>query len=163
MTDSGVVTRFAAGSLRAREYPAGPTATFPVEVGAEPVGRVGAVLWRLDFGPVMRDRYPASADRAFPADGEPVWLYRPDVMAGRGAGTDEWPVLDAATGAVRARAALGGEGHGGRHLVHPDGVHVPLGDGSRLTSDADGHPRRHPVDPGPAAVATGGPATGDGS
>ncbi|MEU6151849.1 hypothetical protein ABZ816_17805 [Actinosynnema sp. NPDC047251] len=148
MTDVVVVTRFEAGSLHAHGFPSGRTAVFPVGSGVEPVDHAvagdfsravyatdgelvcvdpaGVVLWRLDFGPVVRRAYLATVDGAFSADGGSVWLYRPEAMAGRGDGVDAWVVLDAATGRERARAELGTEGHGGRHFAHPDGVHVLL-------------------------------------
>ncbi|MEV0674908.1 hypothetical protein AB0I60_00155 [Actinosynnema sp. NPDC050436] len=143
-----VVTCSVDGSVRAHVFPGGHVVDFPVEAGVRPVrhaaardlgraayvtgdelvavDRTGAVLWRYGFGPVVRARYSAEGACAFSPDGGSVWLYLPDAMAGRGDGGDRWLVLDAATGEVRAQAALDSEGHGGRHFPHPDGVHVLL-------------------------------------
>lgn len=88
--------------------------------------RAGTELWRFDFGP--REDAPGSArtNCRFSFDGTVVWLYRPDMYSGHGE-SDRWFALDAATGAVLGDAALPTVGgHGGHHVVHPDGEHVLL-------------------------------------
>ncbi|WBB68609.1 hypothetical protein [Micromonospora sp. WMMD812] len=70
------------------------------------VDRDGRQLWRLDFGPRREDSYVGHVSCAFSLDGQVVWIYRPDAMAGRGAGLDRWLAVDAATGAVLAEVEL---------------------------------------------------------
>ncbi|MDA1358929.1 hypothetical protein O1R50_04805 [Glycomyces luteolus] len=88
--------------------------------------RAGAELWRFDFGPSTGERANARTNCRFSLDGTAVWLYRPDLYSGHGE-IDRWFALDAATGAILGDAALPTYGgHGGYHVVHPDGVHVLL-------------------------------------
>ncbi|GAA4581833.1 hypothetical protein GCM10023176_62730 [Micromonospora coerulea] len=61
----------------------------------------------------------------YSGDGALVWLYLPDVEAGRG-DADRWIALDAATGGPRIEHRLETTGQGGRQLATPDGQYVLL-------------------------------------
>jgi hypothetical protein len=161
VTVIGVVTRFVAGQVTAYDCSGEPAAVavFPVEPPIEPKGhavapdlrravyttdddmvcvdRDGNTVWRLAFGTRAEQRYVAAASCAFSPDGALVWLYRPDVMARRGDGPDQWVAVDAVTGDVVATAELDCVGQGGTQFAHPDGVHMLLDvgegqDGSRV-------------------------------
>ncbi len=86
----------------------------------------GGELWRFEVG--AGDGY-ARAALAFSADDRSLFLYLPNVQAGRG-GEDLWMVLDAATGTPLARHGLPTSGHGGSHH--------PLGDGRMLLDVGEG-------------------------
>ncbi|GIF09742.1 hypothetical protein [Actinoplanes siamensis] len=90
------------------------------------IGPHGDELWRFDLGPNAGN---ARTDVTFSADDALVWVYAPNVYAGRAA-QDEWIVLDAATGAVRSRRALPSSGHGGAQF--------PLRDGRMLLDVGEG-------------------------
>lgn len=94
------------------------------------VGRDGEVVWTEDFTPYSEERYGHHPGCAYSLDGEVVWVYRPDAMAGRASG-DQWVVHDAASGAVLGWHELTTVGHGGEHFVHPvDGsVYLDIGEG----------------------------------
>ncbi|MED7952078.1 hypothetical protein [Streptomyces sp. BE303] len=77
----------------------------------------GDEVWRSAFGPPSDRRFGHWSGCALSADGRAVWVYRPDVMAGRDR-PDQWVVLDAGTGALVARADLSTVGQGGRQLSH---------------------------------------------
>ncbi|MEE1822398.1 hypothetical protein PUR61_09355 [Streptomyces sp. BE20] len=77
----------------------------------------GDEVWRSAFGPPSDRRFGHWPGCALSADGRTVWVYRPDVMAGRDR-PDQWVVLDAGTGALVARADLSTVGQGGRQLSH---------------------------------------------
>ncbi|SCV54265.1 uncharacterized protein FFB14_13565 [Fusarium fujikuroi] len=108
------------------------------------VGQDSDVLWRYELEPhstVLHDHVP---DSVFSLDGSTVWVYRPDAMANRG--DDKWVALGADTGKVLAEMSLGTVGHGGQHVLHPDGQHILLDvsegqDGSSMfrATVADGH------------------------
>jgi hypothetical protein len=83
-------------------------------------------MWRFDLG-VGQDN--ARTDVAFSTDDTLIWVYVPNIYAGRG-GDDEWIVLDAATGAVRSRRPLPSQGHGGGQF--------PLRDGRMLLDVGEG-------------------------
>jgi outer membrane protein assembly factor BamB len=91
------------------------------------VDRAGTRQWRYEFGPRAEPMGNSRTGCAYAGDGSAVWLYRPDVYAGRGE-ADRWIALDAATGAVLGEAALPvpGGGQGALHHPHPDGVHMLL-------------------------------------
>ncbi|WP_062207613.1 hypothetical protein [Streptomyces sp. NBRC 109706] len=85
----------------------------------------GAEVWRSEFAPRSRERYGHRPGCALSLDGRVLWIYRPDVLAGRDR-PDRWVALDAATGAVLAQADLGTVGHGGEQLPHPAGEFMLL-------------------------------------
>ncbi|WP_335991258.1 hypothetical protein [Glycomyces sp. MUSA5-2] len=89
------------------------------------VDESGAATWRYPFG----SGRPLGAQRTtctYSRDGALVWLYLPDVYAGRGA-EDRLVLLDAATGALVDEAPLPVPGgHSASIDLHPDGVHVLL-------------------------------------
>ncbi|MFD6493043.1 hypothetical protein [Streptomyces sp. NPDC060188] len=85
----------------------------------------GAEVWRSDFEPRSEHRMGHRPGCVLSLDGSTVWVYRPDVMAGRG-GPDRWAALDAATGAVVAQTDLRTVGHGGEQFPHPVDGHVLL-------------------------------------
>ncbi|MEU6312661.1 hypothetical protein [Streptomyces sp. NPDC047014] len=85
----------------------------------------GAEVWRSELEPRSDERFGHRPGCAVSVDGRVLWVYRPDVMAGRGR-HDRWVALDAGNGAVLAQADLDTAGHGGEHLVHPADDHVLL-------------------------------------
>ncbi|MDH6224269.1 hypothetical protein [Streptomyces sp. MJP52] len=85
----------------------------------------GDEVWRWALEPWSDERFGHRPACALSADGRAVWVYRPDVMAGRGR-PDQWVALDADAGTVLARADLETVGHGGVQLVHPTSGHVLL-------------------------------------
>lgn len=89
----------------------------------------GRELWRHDLGPYGPEGGLASTGCAFSADDSQVWVYVPNAMAGRSE-NDEWLVLDAQTGALRARGELPTIGHGGEQF--------PLSDGGMLLEVGEG-------------------------
>ncbi|MFF5767025.1 hypothetical protein ACWD5B_04880 [Streptomyces tanashiensis] len=107
--------------------------------------RAGGLVWASDFEPYSDERHGHRPGCALSLDGRTVWVYRPDVMAGRG-GADQWVVHDADSGAVMARRELETVGHGAGHHVHPvDGsTYLDIGEGQdgsvilRGTARADG-------------------------
>ncbi|MGY3200293.1 hypothetical protein ACVW19_000807 [Streptomyces sp. TE5632] len=107
--------------------------------------RAGAPVWASNFEPHSDRPHGHRPGCALSADGRTVWVYRPDVMAGRG-GKDQWVVHDAGSGAVLARRELEAVGHGAGHHVHPvDGsIYLDIGEGQdgsvilRGTAGADG-------------------------
>ncbi|MFJ4501159.1 hypothetical protein [Streptomyces sp. NPDC088864] len=92
--------------------------------------RDGELLWAADFLPHSDRRLGNWPGCALSLDGRTVWVYRPDVMAGRGR-ADQWVVHDANTGEVLARHQVETAGHGGSHHVHPaDGsIYLDIGEG----------------------------------
>ncbi|WP_327135968.1 hypothetical protein OG311_38475 (plasmid) [Streptomyces sp. NBC_01343] len=90
----------------------------------------GEVAWTSSFEPHSDTPYGHRPCCALAPDARTVWVYRPDVMAGRGQ-SDQWVAYDADSGAVVARHELETSGHGGVHLVHPtDGsVYLDVGEG----------------------------------
>lgn len=107
--------------------------------------RAGELLWKSDFRPHSDRRHGHRPGCALSLDGQTVWVYRPDAMAGRG-DEDQWVVHDANSGAVLARHELGTVGHGAGHHVHPvDGsIYLDIGEGQdgsvilRGSAGADG-------------------------
>ncbi|MEV6521030.1 hypothetical protein AB0M43_03695 [Longispora sp. NPDC051575] len=85
----------------------------------------GGPVWRLDLGTGPATHHTAWSTCRYSPDGATVWVYLPDIMAGRG-DTDRWLVLDARSGAVLARADLDTTGQGGHQVPDPDGVHMLL-------------------------------------
>jgi outer membrane protein assembly factor BamB len=105
-------------------HPDGTRAVFATRDALVCVDRDGTEVWRFDFSPSSPQAGIAQADCTYSRDGTAVWLYRPDVYAGRG-DDDCWFVLDASDGAVIGDAALPTfGGHGASQFVHPDGIHV---------------------------------------
>ncbi|MFE2481187.1 hypothetical protein [Streptomyces sp. NPDC059389] len=90
----------------------------------------GEAAWTSSFGPHSDTPYGHRPGCVLSPDARTVWVYRPDVMAGRGQ-SDQWVAYDADSGAVLARHELETSGHGGIHLVHPtDGsVYLDVGEG----------------------------------
>ncbi|MFE5771335.1 hypothetical protein ACFQ7O_23575 [Streptomyces sp. NPDC056485] len=90
----------------------------------------GEVAWTAPFEPHSDAPHGHRPGCALAPDARTVWVYRPDVMAGRGP-SDQWVVYDADSGTVLARHELETSGHGGIHLVHPtDGsVYLDVGEG----------------------------------
>ncbi|KAG4259094.1 hypothetical protein FPRO03_13029 [Fusarium proliferatum] len=88
------------------------------------VGQDGDVLWRYELEPHSTVLHGHVPDSVFSLDGSTVWVYRPDAMANRG--DDKWVALGADTGKVLAEMSLGTVGHGGQHVLHPDGQHILL-------------------------------------
>ncbi|MCL8015898.1 hypothetical protein [Streptomyces sp. AS02] len=109
--------------------------------------RAGDLVWASDFGPLSDVRHGHRPGCALSLDGRTVWVYRPDVMAGRASG-DQWVVHDAESGVILARRELETVGHGAGHHVHPaDGsVYLDIGEGQdgsvivRGTVGADSEP-----------------------
>ncbi|MFB6618762.1 hypothetical protein ACIGFK_02935 [Streptomyces sp. NPDC085524] len=107
----------------------------------------GDLVWASDFEPRSDEPYGHRPGCALSGDGRSVWVYRPDVMAGRG-GADQWVVHDAGSGAVLARWELETAGHGAFQYVHPvDGsVYLNVGEGQdgsvilRAAAGAAGEP-----------------------
>ncbi|GAA4977419.1 hypothetical protein [Actinoplanes utahensis] len=100
--------------------------------------------WRFDLGERGPKGGVAYTDVALSDDETLVWAYLPNVMADRGRG-DEWIVLDAATGELRARHELPTVGHSGDHFPLSGGrmlLEVGEGqDGIRIyLAGADGAP-----------------------
>ncbi|MCY9787077.1 hypothetical protein KIK06_24640 [Nocardiopsis sp. EMB25] len=83
------------------------------------VDRAGTELWRFALGATG----PAVCD--FSLDAALVWLCRLAETASDLA-TDQWVVLDAATGAVLASADLGTRGVCATHFAHPAGAEMVL-------------------------------------
>ncbi|MFF4389235.1 MULTISPECIES: hypothetical protein [unclassified Streptomyces] len=110
--------------------------------------RAGDVVWASTFEPRSDVRHGHRTGVSLSLDGRTVWVYRPDVMAGRGR-ADRWVVYDADTGEVLADRELETVGHGGSHCVHPvDGsVYLSIGEGQdgsvvlRGVTGADGVPQ----------------------
>ncbi|NML52560.1 hypothetical protein HHL19_17925 [Streptomyces sp. R302] len=92
--------------------------------------RTGDLVWESAFEPHSDVRYGHRPGCAWSLDGRTVWVYRPDAMAGRGAG-DQWVVHDADSGAVLARRETDTAGHGAFHATHPiDGsIYLNIGEG----------------------------------
>lgn len=92
--------------------------------------RAGDLVWTSDFQPHSDQRHGHRPGCALSLDGRTVWVYRPDVMAGRG-GADQWVVHDARSGAVLGCRELETAGHGAGHHVHPaDGsIYLDIGEG----------------------------------
>ncbi|WP_443064309.1 hypothetical protein [Streptomyces sp. NBC_00525] len=90
----------------------------------------GKLLWTADFRPHSDRHHGNWPGCALSLDGRAVWVYRPDVIAGRGQ-ADQWVVHDANSGEVLARHQAETAGHGGSHHVHPvDGsVYLDIGEG----------------------------------
>ncbi|MGW4649745.1 hypothetical protein [Kitasatospora sp. NPDC004289] len=82
-------------------------------------------LWRHLLGPCAPQHYVHWPNCAFSPDGRTVWVYRPDVLAGRGP-VDRWEVLDTATGEPLDGTELDTAGHGGSQHFHPADGHVLL-------------------------------------
>lgn len=109
--------------------------------------RSGDPVWASAFEPHSDTPHGHRPGCALSLDGRTVWVYRPDVMAGRGGG-DQWVVYDADSGAVLARRELETVGHGATHGVHPlDGcIYLNVGEGQdgsvilRGTVGASGEP-----------------------
>ncbi|MEU4693077.1 hypothetical protein [Actinoplanes sp. NPDC023714] len=124
LTDSGVEV-FDADLELVRTFPADPA----IEGFAVPRSRdrliyatgdaIRSDAWRFDLGAKIGD-YIAETAVALSADESVVWAYVPNVLAGRDR-PDEWIVLDAATGELRARHPLPTEGHGGGQFALSDG------------------------------------------
>ncbi|MFJ6483540.1 MULTISPECIES: hypothetical protein [unclassified Streptomyces] len=111
--------------------------------------RAGDPVWASAFEPHSDDvRRGHRTGVSLSLDGRTVWVYRPDVMAGRGR-ADRWVVYDADTGELLADWELQTVGHGGSHSVHPvDGsVYLDIGEGQdgsvilRGVIGADGAPQ----------------------
>ncbi|MFJ8990979.1 hypothetical protein ACIRQH_11430 [Streptomyces sp. NPDC102279] len=85
----------------------------------------GVEIWRSQFEPRSGHKMGHRPGCVLSLDGSTVWVYRPDVMAGRDR-PDQWAALDAGTGAVIAQADLRTVGHGGEQLPHPTDDHVLL-------------------------------------
>ncbi|MFD4657753.1 hypothetical protein ACFWP2_19235 [Kitasatospora sp. NPDC058444] len=85
----------------------------------------GTLLWRSPFEPPANEVFGHRPGCELSTDGQVLWVYRPDAMAGRGR-PDQWIALDAATGEVLARADLETVGHGGVQLAHPAGAQMLL-------------------------------------
>ncbi|MGW5344444.1 hypothetical protein [Streptomyces sp. NPDC004050] len=94
------------------------------------VSDAGDVLWRVALDPYTDEPHGHRPGCVLSRDGQVVWVYRPDAMAGRG-GPDQWVALDAGTGAVVARTDLDTVGHGACQFLHP-------GDGSVLLDVGEG-------------------------
>ncbi|MFJ4797195.1 hypothetical protein [Kitasatospora purpeofusca] len=77
----------------------------------------GVEIWRSGLEPESAPRYGHRPGCVLSPDGRVLWVYRPDVMAGRGR-PDQWVALDAGSGAVVAQADLRTAGHGGVQLPH---------------------------------------------
>ncbi|WP_406194718.1 hypothetical protein OH807_05790 [Kitasatospora sp. NBC_01560] len=90
----------------------------------------GAEVWRSLFEPQSEQPRGHRPSCTLSLDGRVLWVYRPDVMAGRDR-PDQWAALDAGTGAVIAQEDLQTVGHGGQHLLHPasDQVLLDVGEG----------------------------------
>lgn len=101
-------------------------AVYAVYDGVVCVDRAGRRLWRCDFGPAGETQAAAAPCCVFSHDAATVWIYRPDGMARRGDGADQWIVVNASTGVVLARADLPCVGQGGCHFPHPNGVDMVL-------------------------------------
>jgi hypothetical protein len=103
-----------------------------VYAGAEDVVRLGpdgSEQWRFALGPLGPQGEPKTADATFSADDSLVWVYAPNFMTGR-AGTDEWIVLDAATGEPRSRRPVPAVGEGGNQFPLSDGrMMLDVGEG----------------------------------
>ncbi|MFE1292748.1 hypothetical protein [Streptomyces sp. NPDC058751] len=107
--------------------------------------RTGDPVWTADFEPHSDLPHGHRPGCELSLDGRTVWVYRPDVMAGRGS-RDQWVAHDADSGAVLARRELETVGHGASHHVHPvDGsVYLDIGEGQdgsvvlRGTAGTDG-------------------------
>ncbi|MFI9787635.1 hypothetical protein ACIHEI_29635 [Kitasatospora sp. NPDC051984] len=76
----------------------------------------GQQVWRFGFAPEQGRSWSHAPNCALAPDGRSVWVYQPDVMAGRGE-ADLWTVLDAATGTLLGRAELETVGQGGEQWV----------------------------------------------
>ncbi|GLY51575.1 hypothetical protein [Lentzea sp. NBRC 102530] len=106
------------------EPEAGPAVEVtPAEVVLRESG--GAVRWRHAFAPPSATTSIARGSGWLSANGEHVWVFRPDEMLGRGEG-DGWLVLSASDGQLVAEVPLPTVGQGAGHLPHPDGVRVLL-------------------------------------
>ncbi|MFF2097476.1 hypothetical protein [Streptomyces sp. NPDC058202] len=85
----------------------------------------GVEIWRSGFEPRSEHRMGHRPGCVLSLDGSTVWVYRPDVMAGRGR-PDQWVALNAGTGALVAQTDLRTVGHGGEQFLHPEDGHVLL-------------------------------------
>ncbi|MGW6410493.1 hypothetical protein ACWF95_25340 [Streptomyces vinaceus] len=96
-------------------------------VALDPAGNAS---WTSSFEPHSDTPYGHRPALALSLDARTAWVYRPDVMAGRGQ-SDQWVAYDVDSGTVLARHELETSGHGGIHLVHPtDGsVYLDVGEG----------------------------------
>lgn len=90
----------------------------------------GDEVWRSPLEPWSDRPYGHRPGCVLSSDGQVVWVYRPDAMAGRDR-PDQWVALNAGTGTVVAQADLETVGHGGPQLPHPaDGqVLLDVGEG----------------------------------
>lgn len=89
----------------------------------------GGERWRFRLGPCSPPGESTPADAQFSADDALVWVYVPTFMCGRGE-TDEWIVLDAATGESRSRRPVPSGGQGGRQFPLDDGrMMLDVGEG----------------------------------
>ena len=100
------------------------------------IGPDGDLLWRYELEPHSTVLHGHRPDCVFSLDGTTVCVYRPDAMANR-TDNDKWVMLSADAGEVVAELSLETVGHGGRHVLHPDGRHILLDvgegqDGSKL-------------------------------
>ncbi|MFD5657764.1 hypothetical protein [Streptomyces hirsutus] len=90
----------------------------------------GAEVWRSDFEPRSDQQRGHRPSCVLSSDGLVLWVYRPDVMAGRDR-PDQWVALDAGTGAIIAQTDLRTVGHGGQQLLHrtSDQILLDVGEG----------------------------------
>ncbi|WP_416873926.1 hypothetical protein [Kitasatospora sp. SC0581] len=123
----GVVAHAVAADLRHAYY---TTLHAAVCVTAD-----GAEVWRTPFEPAADNAHGHLPDCELSPDGRVLWVYRPDAMAGRDR-PDQWVAVDAASGAVLARADLETVGHGGVQLAHPasGGMLLNVGEGQDGTA-----------------------------
>jgi hypothetical protein len=93
------------------------------------VGPEGHEEWRFELGARGPKCGVSYTDVALSGDDDLVWVYAPNVMADRGR-DDEWIVLDAATGQLRARYELPTAGHSGDQFALRDGrMMLEVGEG----------------------------------
>ncbi|MFJ6381129.1 hypothetical protein ACIQI7_14155 [Kitasatospora sp. NPDC092039] len=95
----------------------------------------GTQLWRSRFEPAASHAHGHRPDCQLSPDGQVLWIYRPDDMAGRGR-PDQWIAVDATDGTTLAHADLDTAGHGGVHLAHPASGRILLnvGEGQDATT-----------------------------
>ncbi|GIE86395.1 hypothetical protein [Actinoplanes regularis] len=93
------------------------------------LGPDGGEQWRFEFDPPGPGGETNMSDATFSADDSLVWVYAPSLLSGR-AETDEWIVLDAATGEPRSRLPIATAGQGGQQF--------PLGDGRMMLDVGEG-------------------------
>ncbi|MGW5134162.1 hypothetical protein [Streptomyces sp. NPDC004135] len=119
--------------------PAGDLAVFAGLHALRAVDQEGHVRWELrhrcwagcaghtsfaEYGDDRDHRYASSGSAAFSADGTFVWAHIHGPLAheepDRGGGAEEWLVIDAADGAVLARARTRTAAAGSVHVPHPE-------------------------------------------